>query len=233
MARFLPLLALTLILTACSTGAGGARPPSPAATATATPAPADAPTATSGATGTSPLTVTPSPVVWPTPTPPVGCSQAEIADLLARFFAAHSRGDLAALRRFFPNQDSGTGGPDNITTHFQWFSVTEARPQQGRQHLSVYRLEDLWAYFAARQEQREWMQLTRVTVNEVTPDGVAQIVYALAREADDLPPHAMSGKGAVNCKDQTIIVWSMGPGAAPVLATRPATRSGTATRDGR
>jgi hypothetical protein len=234
MIRLVSLLALVLSLVACSTGTDDTRPVPLAATATGIPIPPDTPTATASATATPPATITPSPTPWPTPTPPAGCRDQEITDLLTRFFAAHSRGDAAAVRGFFPQQGSPPGSPDGISTHFQWFSVTDFDPQQGRRHFVAYQLEDLWPYLAARQAQREWLHLTRLKVNSMTYDGVAHIEYALAREADDLPPHAISGKGAINCKDQTIIVWSMGSDPAPVTVTRPpATPAGTPTSEGR
>lgn len=232
----LPIPALlALALLACSTSPG---PSVATATPPMVPLPSFAPMATSATatiqpTAAATATRTPLPPTvapWPTSTPPVGCAPAEIADLLARLFAAHSRGDLTAVRAFFPQQDSPPSGPDGVNTHFQWFSVTDFAPQQGRRHFSARSREELWAYLAARHAQRERLQLDELTINNHTPDGVAAIGYLLTRESDDLPPHSLSGKGAVNCRDRTIIVWSMGttpvpprvtPGAATLTGTNP------------
>lgn len=232
MVRLLSVLAVVLTLAACDTGTGGTR--STASATVTLSAPTVSPTTADLPNLASPSR-TPTTTATLSAVPPVGCSRAEIADLLTRFFDAQGRGDTAALRSFFPQQGSPPGGPDGVTTHFQWYAVTDADPQQGRRPFVAYRLEDLWPYFAARHAQRERLQLTRLDVNNFTTDGVANIGYAIAREADDRPSHALSGKGAVNCRDQTIIVWSMGVSAeppliAPGVATPATPPRGTATR---
>lgn len=228
MVHTLALLMLALTLTACSTGAGSRVQTATIAATTVPPVPTEARppeetrVAIAAATG---ISTTPTATLIPTPTPPPGCSGDEITAFVERFLDVQGRGDTAALRPYFPQQGSTSGSPDHLPNHFQWYSMTEGDPQRGRQHFVAYRLDDLWPYFAARHQQHERFQLVRLTNALVSYDGVANIGYTLTREADDRPLHGVSGKGAINCKDQTIIVWSMGTGAVV-----PATPDGTATR---
>lgn len=220
MARLLSLLVLTLLLAGCETGTDNSRPTVVAATATAARAPTgtatfavSAPTLTPAPEAT-PRVPTPAPL--PTTVPPPGCSPAEVADHIARFFAAHSSGDLAAVRGFFPRQEPGAGGPDGVPTHFQRFGVGDVDSQGRVRRFSTSRLEEVWAYLTERHAQHERYLLMRLRINNIT-NGGANIAVTLTREADDLPPHAMSVQGAMNCHDQTIIVWLMGIAAEPPL----------------
>lgn len=131
---------------------------------------------------------------------PKGCGVDEVARTVTDFLDAFNRGDAAALAGFFP---TAAAYPDTTRPGFQWYSVTD----QNR-HFVTYDPDGLPAYFAARHEQRERLTLLRLEIAASWHPGV-DVVYRLDRQADDLPPHEMIGKGAIECPDKTIFVWSM------------------------
>jgi len=161
-----------------------------------TPSPPVAPMAASGAS---------SPPA-PTSVMPPGCTQMDVAALLAQFFDAFNRGDQVQLATFFADSSAD----------FQWYSVTEG--QEGEpffRHVSMHSRADLPTYFQQRHAHGERLILRTVEIGPSWQYGQGDILYDLTRTADDLPPgfggpeHIAFGKGAINCADQTIYVWSM------------------------
>ena len=132
---------------------------------------------------------------------PPGCSLDETVQFLTDFLDAFNRGDATALPRFFPEEGVY---PYADKRGFQWYSVTD---QSG--HFVTYDPAELPAWFAARHEQHERLHLLELEVAASVQFPYVSIVYRLRREADDLPPHEVIGKGAVYCDDHTIFVWSM------------------------
>lgn len=142
------------------------------------------------------------------PTSPAGCSPRQVAELIMRFLDAFNRGDQVQLATFF--------GAD-----FQWYSMTEGSTtdKNDYRHFVAYNRDDLMSYFVRRHAQHERSQLLTVDVGhgeDSTGRSFVNIGYSLTRTADDLrpgwggPEKLVVGKGAINCKDQTIFVWSMG-----------------------
>lgn len=135
---------------------------------------------------------------------PAGCGARQVADLITRFFAAFNRGDREELVRFFR--------PD----HFRgWYSVGE-RPARHAPRLVKFVLrDDLLAYFAQRHQRHERLQLRALSVIGPSWHGGVDLTFILTRQADDLEPglggpaSIAHGKGAVDCDEQTIFVWSM------------------------
>ncbi len=128
---------------------------------------------------------------------PAGCnSPQETAVLIAKFLDAFNRGDKRELGRSF--------GAD-----LMWYSVTEPKT-----NFVGYSQGDLLRYFEGRHAHHERLQLVSIDVRGPSWHGGVDIVYTLTRKADDLglQGQSLSGKGAVNCKDRTIFVWSMGSG---------------------
>jgi hypothetical protein len=116
--------------------------------------------------------------------------------LIADFLSAFNRGDKPQLGRFF--------GSD-----LMWYSVTE--PER---NFVASSQGDLLSYFEARHSHHERLQLVSIDVRGPSWHGGVDLVYTLTRQADDLGPRGqfLLGKGAVNCRDRTIFVWSMGSG---------------------
>ena len=110
---------------------------------------------------------------------------------------AFNRGNSGQLGRVF--------GSD-----LMWYSVTE--PDR---NVVAYGRGDLLKYFEGRHMHHERLQLASIEVRGPSWHGGVDLVYTVTRQADDLGPQGqfLHGKGAVNCRDRTIFVWSMGSGA--------------------
>jgi ketosteroid isomerase-like protein len=116
-----------------------------------------------------------------------------VAKLVAGFLDAFNRGDQRQLAASF--------GPD-----FQWYSAGS---------FVTYSRTDLPPYFSARHRHHDRLQLTRIEVHGPSWHGGADIAYALTRRSDDVNGGAsqmVDGKGAVNCQERKIFVWSMAAG---------------------
>jgi hypothetical protein len=147
---------------------------------------------------------------------PPGCSPAQVTRLLTGFVEAFNRGDQEQVARFFPAKDNPSLG-DVAPTYLRWYSVTDVGLDGEMRHFVTSSRARLFAYFQERQRQHERLQLRELVVSPGNMGDVA-IGYALARQADDLPPGLggpewlARGKGGINCQDQTIFLWSMGHG---------------------
>jgi hypothetical protein len=136
-----------------------------------------------------------------------GCSPREVAALLLRFVDAFNRGDRAALERLFPTRDPPGRASEPAGTAFRWYSATD-----GKRHVALYDLKDLFPYFARRHRQGEQMRLLSVDMGPSSRAKAVGIGYALQREADDLPAALGAfahGKGEIDCVRKRIYVWSM------------------------
>lgn len=206
-----------LLLAAC----GGNPPPNDAPTVDA----GVTPPATTSAPRPSPA-VAASPTAAPiatdpshqaTQTPP-GCKREEVTRLVERFLDAFNRGDQEQLARFF--------GP-----RFEWYSVGDGKrhslaynPNGGLRvggfpaglEVTVGHQDLLLPYFAQRHAEGERLRLRELSSNYEGVRDIAHITYTLDRTADDLAPapgaaaRETTGKGAIDCRDQTLMVWSMG-----------------------
>ena len=104
--------------------------------------------------------------------------------------------------------------------------MTDNRLDGSKQHFVTYDLPTLWTYFAERHDQHETMRLASVRVSK-QDTFVANMDLRIYRSADDLPPSAgvppgqAIGKGVMNCRDQKLLVVSLGQGG---VATPTPTR---------
>jgi len=129
---------------------------------------------------------------------PAGCnSPHDTAMLISNFLDAFNRGDNRQLGRFF--------GSD-----LMWYSVTELE-----RNFVAYSPSDLLKYFEERHAYHEPLQLASIDVRGPSWHGGIDLAYRLTRQGDDLGTRGsfLRGKGAVNCQDRTIFVWSMGSAA--------------------
>lgn len=148
---------------------------------------------------------------------PAGCTPAEVEAFLGQFFDAFNRGDQVALRAFFPTIASGQAIGDITGTKFLWYSVMDQRLDGSRRHFVAYDLPALWTYFAERYARHETLRLARVLVSGEDAMTATLTVY-LYRAADDVPPESgyppgqADGLALLNCRDRTILGWSIGQG---------------------
>lgn len=150
---------------------------------------------------------------------PAGCGLDEIVRLLSEFLHAFNHGDAPALPSFFPRV---AAYPDTTLAGFQWYSVTD---QNG--HFVTHDPAELPAYFAARHDRQEQLQLLGLELATGWHAGV-DIAFRLSRTASDLPPHEAVGKGAIDCDEHTIFVWSMAQDM-PVISDRATPQPGVRT----
>lgn len=142
---------------------------------------------------------------------PRGCHPRDVADLVLSFFTAYNAGDIAGLEQVFAG-------------YVEWYSDTKVDVikdgTQTRLHFVTYDRDEMFPYFATRHAQRDRLQLLWLRVVPKTWHGGVDIVYALQRRADDLAPgpdgatRIGMGKGAVQCPERKIFVWSMATAAA-------------------
>jgi len=155
---------------------------------------------------------------------PAGCGPREVAHLIARFFDAFNRGDQDALAAVVFRSPLPGVGPS------QWYSVAEA----GAPPFAAYDLDAFLAYAAERHRRHERLRLVAVSVSGPGWHGGAGVVYALTRHADERPrwpswpggggggrEQTAVGKGAIDCVNQSIRVWSMTVTGEPWRAGRP------------
>ena len=157
---------------------------------------------------------------------PIGCTPAEVEAFLNRFHTASNQGDLNALRAFFPAVATGQGIPDFTGEKFVWYSMTDNRLDGSKRHFVTFDLPTLWAYLAERRAHQERLRLASLQVSRQDAT-VANLQVNFYRTADDVPPDAgrppgqATGKAVMNCRDQTLLVMSLGQGG---VATPTPTR---------
>ncbi len=221
MRRSLYCVAIAVILTACGTSGESATPSSVTPSVVSTITVATTPQQEIPATQSRPNTrSTATALATPHAIPyPVGCTPAEVEAFLNRFLAAFNRGDQEALRTFFPTIAAGRSVTDYSGEKFVWYSMTDQRPDGSKRHFVAYDQPALWTYFAERHAQHEMLRLASVTiqVNQQDPFNANMSLF-LHRTADDLlpdagfPPGQATGKVVMNCRDQTLRVFSFGQG---------------------
>lgn len=138
---------------------------------------------------------------------PSSCRPESVAQLLAGFFEDFNDGNATRLGSYF-----------SPAPNFKWYSVSEGDPAKSGKHYVTYKPEDLPAYFNQRHETNEHLQLNEVAIRYDPAGNLGHISYVLSREADDLErpqngrARVTEGKGAINCADGRIVLWSMATG---------------------
>ncbi len=157
---------------------------------------------------------------------PSGCAPAEVEAFLNRFLVTFNQGDLNALHAFFPAVATGQGIPDFTGEKFVWYSMTDNRLDGSKRHFVTFDLPTLWTYFAERHTHQERLRLATLRVGRQDAT-VANLDVKFYRTADDVPPDGgfppgqATGKMVMNCRDQTLLVMSLGQGG---VATPTPTR---------
>lgn len=137
---------------------------------------------------------------------PAGCDLGRAAGVVTGFVDAFNRGDQAALATFFPAATIGNEpvGPGRMG----WFAVTGAEGGFNPGFIAWSR-KDLLPYLAERHAKHERLRLLQIQVAG-SLDGVVNMGFDVARQADDIPAHVAGGKGALDCGARTIVVWNLG-----------------------
>lgn len=137
---------------------------------------------------------------------PTACAGDEVKKLLTDFIDAFNTGRDPA-RLFAPTAESGIDAKSRFASRFHWYSVSGG----GIPNLAIYERSDLAAYFSRRLAANERIALVSLTY---TPDAEryprADVSFVVIRTASDLGSVGEQvGKAAINCRDQTILVWTI------------------------
>ena len=135
---------------------------------------------------------------------------------MMHFLDAYNGGDQNRLRHFFPAKAE-------LQT---WLYSMSRGGAQGKTEVGTDNRKKLLKYFADRHEQHDQMWLLSVKVTPSNSSSASRpnidIVYSLARRADDLKPGPAGakrptiGKSVVDCKRQEIMLTSL-----ETLPTKP------------
>lgn len=142
---------------------------------------------------------------------PAGCSPEQVAHLIINFFDTVNEGNVDHIPQFFLLPDHQSAASPQA-----WYSVSEHSVDGQARGFAAYTQSDLRTYFVQRHQQQERLQLLMVDIGGPSWHGGVDIAYVVSRAAKDLPPaldgseRLSSGKGAINCQQQKIFVWSMG-----------------------
>jgi hypothetical protein len=132
---------------------------------------------------------------------PASCGVNEVLLILNTFVEAFNRGEDPA--RFFATSSG-----------FQWYSASG----RGRANIAIDRRGDLAAYFASRHSAGErWSHLTLQYSGEGQAYPRADFGFLITRSGPDLAELTAAestlgqtqGKGALNCRDRLILVFTM------------------------
>ncbi len=137
---------------------------------------------------------------------PNGCTTDEAVGIVTAFIDAFNRGDQAALARAFSAQAARRWFVE--PGKFQWYSIGSG-PGNPIAGFVAWTREELLPDLAERHARHERFRLLQIEVAGSWHPGV-DVVYDIERRADDVPVHVAGGKGALDCENRTIFVWSMG-----------------------
>jgi hypothetical protein len=135
---------------------------------------------------------------------PQGCTAFEIAQFIVNFFDAFNQGDQEQLATMFSLQARGIKG---------WYSA--GGDGNSDADFVAYDVNRLLTYFDQRYQHNERLQLVKVDFSYPGWHGGADVAFVVKRSADDIEPGVYGserytdGKGAIDCKEKKIMVWSM------------------------
>jgi len=220
------LVAIGTLLAACGPS-GASAPAANPASVSATVAPLPSAKATIRVQGTSratPIIAAATQTAARTATAPsaipgavgAGCDNAALTALVTRFLDAYNAGDQARLLAFFPVRDATRGLlVPGETTYFQRYWDVRKPSLRDEDGFAAYARAELPTYWAQRHAQHERLRLRRFQACDRAWTGNVGFTFELTRQADDLPLHAVLGKGEIDSDQSTIVLWSMGPQEQP------------------
>ncbi len=152
---------------------------------------------------------------------PEGCRPRPVAEAVIRFVDAFNRGDRTMLSRIFFVSE-GPSPPDFSQAGYypwSWYSASEIATDGRVSHnFTTSNQGTLLRYFAKRHARGERMLLLKVSLTQtglLDEENNVGFLFALTRNAQDLAPgtggraRIAYGKGAINCRNGQIFVWSM------------------------
>lgn len=112
------------------------------------------------------------------------------------------------------------------------YSVTEGNPRESGRHRVVRDRDDLAAYFGQRVLANEHLELVSLRIKFDPDRNLGHMSLVVRRTADDLAGLGIgnadiaTGKGAIDCGDGKIVVWSIAMRKSPTkggtfLCTNP------------
>lgn len=146
------------------------------------------------------VTLSPSSVASPAP---IACGTEQVTQLVSAFIEAFNAGNDPA-RLFAPSPEPGVSEQIRFTSRFQWYAANGG----GLPTVTVAERKDLAAYFARRHAANEHITLLSLTTLHTERYPRADVGLLVTRTAADLGPLGdVDVKTAINCRDQTILVW--------------------------
>ena len=129
---------------------------------------------------------------------PEACRPAQAGELLSRFLAAFSAGDVRAAEYF--------------SEDMEWYSMSEWAPKTGKRHFVTHDRAGLRRYIERRAAEKEQMRLLELRVQFDETRNLGHLAYSIERTADDLLPTKpiVIGKGAIDCETGRLHLLSMG-----------------------
>ena len=156
--------------------------------------------ATSGLSSSPPTAAVPSVIVDTTgsqePQAPESCSAEAVRNLADEFLRAYTAGEPGLTERFFAPADE-----------FQWYSEPP-----GRLKADAYDRSTLDAYLYRRHIEGDELELVEFVFNGYrAEDETSHFGFFALRDGTE----RLDGKGAVDCRSGSFIVWSLGPNPGP------------------
>lgn len=164
----------------------------------------------------SPPTLTPtatnSPTVTPRPSPTFEplCPAEAATDILRQFFDAFNSRDVATLDNLFPDETY-----DGYNHAWARTDLSALR-SFSIQDFETADADELMRFFEQQIERNAHYELQYVNIGNSAQQPEAQTPEVndfgvqFIRQADKLTPRTVVGKGAVNCVDGTIVLFSSG-----------------------
>jgi hypothetical protein len=134
---------------------------------------------------------------------PDDCSVRAAAQTVMRFFDAVNTGDKQQIQRFI--------GP-----RFEWFNLVDNVQPTPERNFSTTNPYTVVSQLMQRHEQHEQLELLVAQMSYEEGRHIVHTYAVLRREADDFEPNLGGPErlavatGAVDCRDQTLMVWGMG-----------------------
>lgn len=128
-----------------------------------------------------------------------GCGTRQVAEMVMDFADAFNQGKAQRAAGYFSLVNKNT-----------WYSANTDRSRGKAKTFTTHNKKDLIAYFQRRHQHHERIEPVMISANLHARNGVA-LQYVLRVKADDLSQRLMIGKGAIDCANHRIFVWSMTP----------------------
>ncbi len=129
---------------------------------------------------------------------PEACHPQQVGETVINHFEAINKGDSSEALKY-------------VAPEAGWYSVTEGNPRDGGRHFVARDSDKLREYLNRRATVNERIYLVEIDVAYERARNLGHVSYILRRTADDLDPYGnfAQGKGAIDCEDGKIQVWSM------------------------